>query len=50
MGGTCSTHGVMGNSYNILVGKLKETDHSEDLGINRGIIIKLILRNRLGRC
>jgi len=34
MRGACSTHWGDGNTFNILVGKLKGRDHSEDLDID----------------
>jgi hypothetical protein len=42
MGGACSTHGGMKNSYRIFV-ENSEGDYSEDLGIDGCIILKYIL-------
>jgi len=36
-------------AYKILVGKQKESDHLEDLGIDGMIILKLFLKNKMGR-
>jgi hypothetical protein len=36
-------------AYKILVGKQKESDHLVDLGIDGMIILKLILKNKMGR-
>jgi hypothetical protein len=45
--GTCSM-GEMRNTNKILVGKSEGKIHLEDLGIDGRIILKWILRNRLG--
>jgi hypothetical protein len=42
MGGASRTHGVMRNAYKILAGKPKGRDYSEDLNVQRRIILKWI--------
>jgi hypothetical protein len=42
MGRACRTHGEMRDAYRILDGKLKEREHSEDLGVDGG---SMVLRN-----
>jgi hypothetical protein len=43
MGGTCSTYGSERNSTMLRLEKLKVRDHSEDVGIDRRIILEWIL-------
>jgi hypothetical protein len=40
MRGACSTHGQMSNVYKFWLENLKVRDHSEDLGIDRRIILE----------
>jgi hypothetical protein len=44
MGGACSTHGEMRSAYTFFIGSLKGRDQSEDVGVDRKIILKWILR------
>jgi hypothetical protein len=39
MDGTCSTLGREGKCIAILVGKLKEVDHLEDIGVDKSIML-----------
>jgi hypothetical protein len=51
MGGTCSTHGKMRYSYNILVKKfLKGRENLGDILIEGRIILKWILKIKFCRC
>jgi hypothetical protein len=43
LAGHVACMGEMRNAYKILVESLKETDHSEDLGVDGRIILKQIL-------
>jgi hypothetical protein len=43
-------HGEMRNMCKILVGKPEGRNHLEDLGVDGRIILKWILKNRLGVC
>jgi hypothetical protein len=49
MGKTFSMNGEMRNVYKILVGKLKGRDHSEDLDVDRIIILERILEIQDGK-
>jgi hypothetical protein len=42
--------GQMRNSYKILVHYLKGRDHSQDLGIDRRIILEWMSETRVGGC
>ena len=44
MGGSCSTYVERRGAYSILVGKLKEQDHLEDLAIDGRVLLRLIFR------
>jgi hypothetical protein len=41
VGGSCSTHGIDGKCYNILIGR----GNSEDLGVGGKIMLKWILQH-----
>jgi hypothetical protein len=43
MSGACSAHGEVINACKILLQSLKGRDHSEDLGVDRRIILTRIL-------
>jgi hypothetical protein len=43
MGKACSTHRRDEKCIKLWLGNLKGTDHSEDLGVDRRIILELIL-------
>jgi ferredoxin len=47
MGGACGT--CRGEVQRILVGKLEEKGHLNDLAVDGSAILKWILRNQLGR-
>jgi hypothetical protein len=49
MSGAGSMHVKIRNLYKILVGKLKETDHLEDQGVDGRIILEWILGKYGGR-
>jgi hypothetical protein len=42
MGGACRCTGERSSAYRVLLEKLRETDHLEDLGIDRSIILRWI--------
>jgi hypothetical protein len=44
MGGTCGTNGERGGLYRVLVENLRESDHSEDPGLDGSIILRWIFR------
>jgi hypothetical protein len=48
MGGECSTHD-MKNVYNIVVEKPEAENHSEDLGVDRRIILEWIVGKQGGK-
>jgi hypothetical protein len=50
LSGSVERMGGMRNAFGILVGKLKERDHSEDLGVDGKLILEWILGKRCGRC
>jgi hypothetical protein len=50
MGGACSTYGVRGDMYRVLVWKSdRERDHLEDPGEDGRILLKLIFEKWDGR-
>jgi hypothetical protein len=44
MGGACNTHCKYEKRVQIFVGNPEEEDQSEDIGVNRRIILEWILR------
>jgi hypothetical protein len=38
------------NIHNVLRGKLEERDHLEDIGMDRSMILKRILNNKMVAC
>jgi len=46
MGGSCGTYGRRRGPYSVLVGRVEEKTHLEDVGVDGRIILKWIFTRR----